>query len=60
VKTPPKADSPSVFVERIHGKTNDAIIILVDGTGLIHSYKAFVAALAMSDLMSEHHLSLLT
>jgi len=29
----------------VYGKTNDAIIVLVDGTDLIHGYKAFVAAI---------------
>jgi len=32
-------------VWRVYGKTNDAIIVLVDGTDLIHKYKAFVAAI---------------
>ena len=30
---------------RVYVKNNDAIIVLVDGVGLIHSYKAFVAAI---------------
>ena len=32
-------------LEKVYGKTDDAIIVLVDGTDLIHSYKAFVAAI---------------
>ena len=32
-------------LHRVYGKTNDAIIVLVDGTDLINSYKAFVAAI---------------
>ena len=32
-------------LQKVYGKTNDAIIVLVDGTGLIHDYKAFVAAI---------------
>ncbi len=32
-------------LQKVYGKTNDAIIVLVDGTGLIHGYKAFVAAI---------------
>ena len=30
-------------LQRVYGKNNDAIIVLVDGVGLVHSYKAFVA-----------------
>lgn len=30
---------------RVYSKTNDAIIVLVDGTELIHGYKAFVSAI---------------
>jgi len=32
-------------LESVYRKTNDAIIILVDGTDLIHGYKAFVASI---------------
>lgn len=32
-------------LKRVYGKTEDAIIVLIDGTDLIHSYKAFVAAI---------------
>jgi hypothetical protein len=32
-------------LQRVYARTNDAIIVLVDGTDLIHSYKAFVAAI---------------
>jgi len=32
-------------LEKVYGKTNDAIIVLVDGVDLIHKYKAFVAAI---------------
>jgi hypothetical protein len=32
-------------LQKVYGKTNDAIIVLVDGTALIHGYKAFVAAI---------------
>jgi hypothetical protein len=32
-------------LQKVYGKTNDAIIVLIDGTDLIHSYKAFVAAI---------------
>jgi hypothetical protein len=32
-------------LEKVYGKTNDAIIVLVDGTDLIHGYKSFVAAI---------------
>jgi hypothetical protein len=32
-------------LQKVYGKTNDAIIVLVDGTGLIDKYKAFVAAI---------------
>jgi len=35
----------SFVLQRVYGKTSDAIIILVDGTDLIHGYKAFVAAI---------------
>ena len=35
----------SFVLERVYAKTNDAIIILVDGTDLIHGYKAFVASI---------------
>ena len=33
------------MLQKVYGKTNDAIIVLVDGTGLIDKYKAFVAAI---------------
>jgi hypothetical protein len=32
-------------LQKVHARTNDAIIVLVDGTDLIHGYKAFVAAI---------------
>jgi hypothetical protein len=32
-------------LQRVYAKTDDAIIVLVDGTDLIHDYKAFVAAI---------------
>jgi len=32
-------------LQKVYGETNDAIIVLIDGTGLIHDYKAFVAAI---------------
>jgi hypothetical protein len=32
-------------LKRVYGKTDDAIIVLMDGTDLIHGYKAFVAAI---------------
>jgi len=32
-------------LQRVYGKTNDAIIVLIDGTDLIHGYKSFVAAI---------------
>lgn len=32
-------------LQRVYGKTDDAIIVLADGTDLIHGYKAFVAAI---------------
>lgn len=32
-------------IQKVYGKTDDAIIVLVDGTDLIHGYKAFVAAI---------------
>jgi hypothetical protein len=32
-------------LKRVYGRTEDAIIVLVDGVDLIHGYKAFVAAI---------------
>ena len=32
-------------LQKVYEKTNDAIIVLIDGTDLIHGYKAFVAAI---------------
>jgi len=32
-------------LQKVYGKTDDAIIVLIDGTDLIHGYKAFVAAI---------------
>ena len=32
-------------LQKVYARTNDAIIVLVDGTDLIHGYKAFVAAI---------------
>lgn len=32
-------------LQRVYARSNDAIIVLVDGTDLIHGYKAFVAAI---------------
>jgi len=32
-------------LQRVYARSNDAIIILVDGTDLIHGYKSFVAAI---------------
>jgi len=32
-------------LQKVYGKTNDAIMVLIDGTDLIHGYKSFVAAI---------------
>jgi len=32
-------------LQRVYGRNNDAIIVLIDGVDLIHKYKAFVAAI---------------
>jgi hypothetical protein len=32
-------------LQKVYGKTDDAIIVLIDGTDLIHGFKSFVAAI---------------
>lgn len=33
------------MLQKVYGETNDAIIVLIDGTDLIHGSKSFVAAI---------------